>query len=541
MATTQDGRELSITTPLGKDFLLLQSLQASENLSQLFRYELELYHEEIKEGYEPTSVDEQKILGNTITIRLEQGDGIERFFNGIVVRFSQGQRDDRFSHYQATVVPQIWILTQVSQSRIFQHISVPDILRKVFQGFEVSYEIQGDFPPRNYCVQYRESDWDFASRLMEEEGIFYYFEHTKGKHTLVVANTPQSHQDCPGKSEIAFALETSSETKFTSAVSGWFVEHSLRTGKYTLWDAHFQLPKKNLEAAQPSRFNIGGNKDLEIYDFPGGYARKQDGIDKGGGEQAGDLQKIFDDNRNTAQIRMQEIDVQYKTISGTSDCASFTAGQRFKLINHPAEDNNIQHILVNVIHEITQSPTYETNDPVRAYTNSFTCIPYGGNNAPYRPPRVTPKPTVKGGQTAFVVGPAGEEIFTDKYGRVKVQFNWDRESQADANSSCWVRVAQAWAANKWGMMFIPRIGMEVVINFLEGDPDQPIITGCVYNAEAMPPYTLPDEKTKSTMKSDSSTGGGGFNELRFEDKKGSEQIFIHAEKDVDMRVKNDER
>ena len=541
MAITQDRRQLSITTPLGKDYLLLQSLRASESLSQLFRYELELRHEETEVTYEPTVVDEKKILGKPVTIRLEQGDQLERFFNGIVIQFSQGQRDTRFSYYQAVVVPQIWILTQVSQSRIFQHISVPDILRKIFAGFEVSYEIQGEFPARNYCVQYRESDWDFASRLMEEEGIYYYFEHTKGKHTLVVANTPQSHRDCPGKSTVPFALKTSGETEFISAVSGWFIEHHLHTGKFTLWDSHFQLPKKTLEATQPSRFSVGGNDDLEIYDFPGGYARKQDGIDKSGGEQASDLQKIFDDNRNIAQIRMQEIDAQHKNINGTSDCAAFTAGQRFTLSNHPARENNGQYILVTVDHNITQSPTYETDDHVEAYTNNFTCIPYGANQAPYRPPRLTPKPTVKGGQTAFVVGPAGEEIFTDKYGRVKVQFNWDRESQADADSSCWIRVAQSWAGNKWGMMFIPRVGMEVVVDFLEGDPDQPIITGCVYNAEAMPPYTLPDEKTKMTVKSDSSKGGGGFNELRFEDKKGSEQIFIHAEKDVDMRVKNDER
>ncbi len=541
MAITQDRRQLSITTPLGKDFLLLQSLRASESLSQLFRYELELRHEETEVTYKPTMVDEQDILGKPIAIRLEQGDKLERFFHGIVIQFSQGQRDTRFSYYQAVVVPQIWILTQVSQSRIFQHLSVPDILRKIFAGFEVSYELQGTFEPRNYCVQYRESDWDFASRLMEEEGIYYYFEHTRGKHTLIVANTPQSHRDCPGKSDVPFALETSSEDEFISAVSSWFVEHHLRTGKFTLWDSHFQLPKKTLEAAQPSRFSVGGNGDLEIYDFPGGYARKQDGIDKTGGEQASDLQKIFDDNRNIAQIRMQEIDAQHKNISGASDCASFTAGQRFALSNHPARENNGQYILVTVDHNITQSPTYETDDPVRAYTNNFTCIPYGANQAPYRPPRLTPKPTVKGGQTAFVVGPAGEEIFTDKYGRVKVQFNWDRESQADADSSCWIRVAQSWAGNNWGMMFIPRIGMEVVVDFLEGDPDQPIITGCVYNAEAMPPYTLPDEKTKMTVKSDSSKGGGGFNELRFEDKKGSEQIFIHGEKDMDVRIKNDER
>ena len=361
---------------------------------------------------------------------------------------------------------------------------------------------------------------------------------------MVIANTPQSHHDCEGKKRIAFSLDvTKNDEYFVSAVSRWMVENHLRTGTFTLWDAKFELPGKKLDAAEPSRFHIGNNTDLEFYDYPGNYAKRFDGIDKSGGEQASELQKIFEDNKRTVKIRQQELDVQYITVNGNSDCASFKAGRRFELFDHPNKNQNGQHLLVRVAHEGAQSPEYLTEGtPEKAYVNSFSCLPTGSEKAaPFRPPRRTPKPIVNGGQTAFVVGPAGEEIFTDKYGRVKVQFHWDRDGAMDGNSSCWLRVAQSWAGKNWGMMFIPRIGMEVIVEFLEGDPDQPIITGCVYNAEAMPPYTLPDEKTKSTMKSDTTKGGGGFNEIRFEDKKGSEQIFVHGEKDIDVRNKNDRR
>jgi type VI secretion system secreted protein VgrG len=237
---------------------------------------------------------------------------------------------------------------------------------------------------------------------------------------------------------------------------------------------------------------------------------------------------------------MEALDGQVATATGTSDCCSITSGYRFTLSNHPNASLNKQYTIVTATHEAEQNPSYTSNESANdPYTNSFTCILHGSGSPGFRPAAKTPKPSVHGSQTAVVVGPSGEEIYTDKYGRVKVQFYWDREGKVNEVSSCWVRVAQSWAGNKWGAMFIPRIGMEVVVHFLEGDPDQPIVTGCVYNPQTMPPYTLPDEKTKSTIKTDSSKGGGGFNELRFEDKKGSEQIFIHAEKNQDIRVKND--
>jgi type VI secretion system secreted protein VgrG len=540
MATTQRDRLLSIATPLGEDFLLINRITATEGLSSLFLFEIELVHEETKAGFKATNVEATSILGQAVTVSISQRDGTTRTLSGMVNRFTQANRDNRFSYYHATVVPHVWILTQSRQSRIFQQKNVPDILREVFTGFEVSYEVQGEFKPRNYCVQYRESDFNFASRLMEEEGIYYFFEHSGGKHKMIVANTPQSHPDCPSKSDISYFLKVGQDEDFITSVTSWQTDYQLQTGKVTFWDYHFQLPTNRLDAVQPSLFTVGDNQKLELYDFPGGYARKYDGIDRGGGDAASNMQNVFTDKQKSAEILMQSLDAQYKTASGISDCSSMTAGYRFNFADYPDEKANGQYVITSVTHEAEQNPTYVSDDVIeQPYSNSFNCIAYGKGSPPFRPPQKTPKPVIQGTQTAIVVGPSGEEIFTDKFGRVKVQFHWDRDGKVNENSSCWIRVAQSWASNKWGTMFIPRIGMEVIVHFLEGDPDQPIITGCVYNPETMPPYTLPDEKTKSTMKSNSSKGGNGFNEFRIEDKKGSEQIFIHGEKNIDVRIKND--
>lgn len=539
--TTQDGRLLSISTPLGKDFLLLNRLMANEGLSSLFSVEVELLHEENKAGYQPTMVDVQSILGQAVTIALNHRDATARTLSGIVSRFSQGDRDKRFTYYYATIVPNVWILTQNIQSRIFQHKTVPDILKEVFEGFDVSYEIQRNLKPRNFCVQYNESDFDFASRLMEEEGIYYFFDHTGETDKMVIADTPQSHRDCPGKSELEYYLKVIEKNVFVSSIGNFQVDYQLQTGKVTNWDHNFELTTNKLDSAQPSLFNAGGNQKLELYEYPGNYARKYDDIDRSGGERS-DLQNVFPDKQTTVENKMGALDAGYRVANGYGTFCGMTAGYKFNLKGHPTSEYNAQYIITSITHQADQNPTFTSEDVIpEPYTNTFTCIAHGSGNPPFKPLRKTPKPTVRGSQTATVVGPAGEEIFTDKYGRVKVQFHWDREGKYDPDSSCWVRVVQGWAGNKWGSIYIPRIGMEVMVDFLESDPDRPIITGCVYNKEAMPPYTLPDEKTKSTLKSDSTKGGGGFNEFRFEDKKGDEQIFFHAEKDKDIRIKNDRK
>ncbi|MER3430669.1 MAG: hypothetical protein C4324_06430 [Blastocatellia bacterium] len=538
MAATQQNRLLSLSTPLAYDHLLIKRLRAYEAISQLFQYEIEALHEETDAGASPTVIDPQRVIGQPMVVHAKQLDGASRYFHGICTRFVQGTRNERFTKYQIIVRPRVWLLTQIHQSRIFQQKSVPDILRTVLEGIDVKFELQGTYQPRNYCVQYRETDWNFVARLMEEEGIYFFFEHGEQMHRMIIADTPQSNVKLPGKTKIPFRLDISSNLEeWQGSITAFRLENSLNTGKVTLWDHNFELPGKRLETVQVSRFTIGGNQQLEHYDFPGEYAKRFDGIAPGGGEQSDELSKIFDDNKRTVSLRQQEIDVEYKDGFGTSDCCALTPGYRFELEKYSIAAENGDHLLVSVRTDAIQSPSYFSDEEVEnAYQCQFVALPY---STPFRPARRTRKPLVRGSQTATVVGPAGEEIFTDKYGRVKVQFHWDRDGRADATSSCWLRVAQTWAGKQWGTMFIPRVGQEVIVDFLEGDPDKPIIIGSVYNPENMPPYTLPNEKTKSTIKTNSSKGGGGFNEIRFEDKKGSEQIFIHAEKDADIRVKND--
>jgi type VI secretion system secreted protein VgrG len=537
---TQDNRPLQVATPLGKDKLLLEGLTGTEGLSQLFTFHLEMLAEK------PTEVAFDKLLGQSVTVTLLlAGTSDKRFFNGICNRVSQGEQDATFTQYHLEIVPQFWLLTRRAQSRIFQRMSVPDILKKVLDGFDVAYELQGTFEKRDFCAQYRETDFNFASRLMEEEGIYYFFKHADGSHKMVVANTPQSHTDL---GNIIYE-EIEGGNRPDDRIFSWTKVQELRSGKYTLWDHCFELPHKHLDADKTiqesvsagkvsHKFKVGGNDKLEIYDFPGGYAQRFDGIDKGGGEQPSELQKIFQDNKRTVEIRMQQEAAQGLAIQGAGNSRQLTSGHKFTLERHFNADG--AYVLTQVQHAGRQTGMYRSEeDEAFHYSNSFTCIPAA---LPFRPSRRTPRPVVQGTQSAVVVGPAGEEIFTDKYSRVKVQFHWDREGKNDADSSCWVRVGSIWAGKQWGAIHIPRIGQEVIVDFLEGDPDQPIIIGSTYNADMMPPYLLPDNKTQSGIKSRSSLQGtpDNFNELCFEDKKGSEDVYFHAEKDFHRFVEHDD-
>jgi type VI secretion system secreted protein VgrG len=496
----------------------------------------------------PDPLPFDQLLGQKVSVELTTNPGHKRYFSGIVSRVTQGDRSlELFTNYTLEVVPSLWLLTRKTQSRIFQHKNIPDILKAVLQGLDTSYEIQGTFEEREYCVQYRETDFAFASRLMEEEGIYYFFKHTGGGHQMVLANAPQSHPKVAFP-DAASVLGWEGVVAPDDRVTEWSKAQEIRSGKVTLWDHTFEMPDKHLEADKVIQASVAVGKtthklglpvssQLEQYDFPGAYAQRFDGVDKGGGEQPAKLQKIFDDNKRTVGIRMQQEAVDGVWIEGKSVIPVFAPGYKFDLKDHFSDDGS--YVLKTVVHRINQPLTVEQDQKPFEYDNSFECMPLA---LPYRPPMVTPEPYIRGVQTATVVGPSGEEIFTDKYGRVKVQFHWDREGKNDANSSCWCRVATFWAGKQWGAIHIPRIGQEVIVDFLEGDVDHPIIVGSVYNAEQMPPYTLPDNKTQSGIKTRSSLRGtpANFNEIRFEDKKGSEQLFIHAEKNQDIEVENDE-
>jgi type VI secretion system secreted protein VgrG len=550
MATlSQDNLPLRVATPLGKDVFIATGFSGEEAISRLFVFQLDLL------ALSTSPVDFSELLGKAVSATIEIPGGGERHFSGVVRRVIQGGEaagpdDSRCTTFRIEVVPEVWLLTRTVRSRIFQQLSVPDILKEAFAGIDVAYEIDGTFEARDYCAQYRESDFDFVSRLMEEEGIYYFFVHEPGNHRMVLANTPASHPDLPIQSTLEYEPIVGG-TRRDSRVHEWQKQQELRSGKYTLWDHSFELPTNNLEATAPilgsvqagkvtHKLKAGGNEAFEIYDFPGEYAKRFDGVAPGGGDRDSDLQKVFQDNVRTAKLRMQQEESASIWIEGVSDCRQMTGGHKFKLSNHGKSDGT--YVVTSVRHRSKLSPAHRTGGRVDfSYDNEFVCVP---ESLPFRPVRTTARPRVAGAQTATVVGPSGEEIFTDKYGRVKVQFHWDREGKKDNNSSCWIRVATTWAGKQWGAIHIPRIGQEVLVDYLEGDPDQPIIVGSVYNADHMPPYELPANKTQSGIRSRSTANGAAenFNEIRFEDKKDQEQIYLHAERDLRVDVeRNDHR
>ena len=544
---TQTGRPIAVTTPLGTDKLLLIGITGQETVSRLFHFQLEL----LATNANAKEVTFDKLLGQTIGVELEvtAGKSDKRYISGLCSRVVEGEQDIDFTSYHLEIVPHFWLWTRKAQSRIFQQMSVPDILKKVLEGMSPapSFKLEGTFEKRDYFVQYRETDFNFACRLMEEEGIYFFFKHTSDGHEMVLSNSPQSHADVPINSKLIYET-LSGGNRPEGRVFQWQKSQELRSGKYTLWDHSFELPHKHLEASEPiqgsvqagkvaHKLAVGGNEKLELFDFPGEYAQRFDGVSSGGGDQAAELDKIFQDNARTVKIRMQEEASASLVVHGSSTCRQLVAGHKFSLEQHFNADG--KYVLTSVSHSASLDSYRAGSQDEFRYTNQFTSQPL---ELPFRPARLTPKPVVQGTQTAVVVGPPGEEIWPDKYGRVKVQFHWDRDGQNDAKSSCWVRVTTMWAGKQWGMVHIPRIGQEVVVAFEEGDPDQPLIVGSVYNFEQMPPYKLPDHKTQSGLKSRSSkqAGAANFNEFRFEDKKDSEQIYIHAEKNFDGVIENNE-
>jgi type VI secretion system secreted protein VgrG len=522
MSTTQAHRDLALMTPLGSDVLLVQSMVGTESISAPFRFELFM----ISERSSP-AID--SLVGQKVTLQLALPSG-NRHYNGYVRQIGKMTSAHGREQYYAEVVPWLWHLSQNCNCRIFQDKSVPDIIKAIFsdRGFsgDVQYRLRENYQPRDYCIQYRETDLEFISRLMEEEGIFYFFEHSTDNHKMIVGDTSDAFQACPGQSSARFhggAPANEEDVVFT-----FRKEHLFVPGKYTVSDYHFETPSDLVTSTSPSVVTVRGNTGLEMYEYPGYYARPR--------FDAGDTGKLMEEARRVSKLRMQSLESQHLTVYGTSGCRAFLPGYTFDLTEHGDGSMNGEYILTMVRHEATSNVP---DSGETTYSNSFAAIPAAVS---YRPARVTPRPVVQGSQTALVVGPPGEEIYTDKFGRVKVQFHWDREGTKDENSSCWLRVAQPWSGKQWGAHFWPRIGHEVLVDFLEGDPDRPLIVASIYNGENMPPYTMPDNQTRTGIKTRSSPNGDPekFNEIRFEDKTGEEEIYIHAEKDFNRVVENNE-
>ncbi len=512
--TTQANRNLAIETAFGADKVLIKHAAVTEHLGRPYEMEVTLTSDDPNLAF-------NSIVGTNATIRLEMvSSKTPRFFNGFVSRFVQTEANGTGGTYRATLVPWLWFLTRTADCRIFQTKSVPDIIKQVFRdhGFtDFKDSLTGTYTPWDYCVQYRETDFNFVSRLMEHEGIYYFFEHENGKHTLVLADASSAHSPYTGYDEVTFR-NARGTTRNNESIAYWAIAQEVQPGTYALNDFNFEKPKTSL-AAQSDIATQNAQSTFAMYDYPGEYGEQSEGSDY-------------------AKIRIEELHTQHEIVQGGGNARGLAVGHTFSLTNSPRRDQNRKYLITSGSYHLSpDNYTATSGSDEELFTCSFTAIDAA---KPYRAARVTPKPLIQGPQTAIVVGPKGEEIHTDKYGRIKVQFHWDRYGKADENSSCWVRISQAaWAGKKYGALYIPRVGHEVIVEFLEGDPDLPIVTGRVYNADAMPPYDLPGEKTKTTLKSSSSKGGTGFNELRFEDKKGSEQLFIHAEKEYHDRTKAD--
>jgi type VI secretion system secreted protein VgrG len=509
-------RPAQVTSPLGPEALLLRRMTGREELGRASFFEVELLSEDDQIGL-------NKLLGKPMSVHLEVADGKKRHWSGLVSRFAHAGALGRYTVYRATVRPWLWFLSRTANCRIFQKMTVPDIIKQVFRdhGFsDLKDSLTGSYREWDYLVQYRETDFNFVTRLMEQEGIYFYIKHEESIHKLVLADGYSAHEAAPGYEEVPYFPPDAHDRRERDHVDTLDVSHSVQTGAYVLEAYDFERPKADLmtKLAAPKSHE---QAEMEIFDYPGEYIQSSDG-------------------ENYVRARLESLHTLYEQIKGQGNARGIAVGGLFSLKGYPREDQNREYLVTSAEYTLS-NPDYESNkgETGPIFRCAFSAL---DSQIQYRTPATTPKPHVKGPQTAVVVGPKGEEIWTDKYSRVKVQFHWDREGKSNENSSCWVRVAQLWAGAKWGGIHIPRIGHEVIVDFLEGDPDQPIITGRVYNADNMPPYDVPGNATQSGIKSRSSKGGSpdNFNEIRFEDKKGAEEMYIQAEKDRNILVKNDE-
>ncbi|WP_170064214.1 type VI secretion system Vgr family protein [Halomonas heilongjiangensis] len=507
-------QHLRLTGHFSNDFRILR-FSGAEELGRLFDFTVELL---------ATSEDIAfpDVLGGKLTLCLELEEG-ERYFDGCVVAFSQVGRLGRYALYHARLRPWLWYLGLTRDCRIFQNQSAPEIIQTLFaEHGQSDFEdtLSQDYEPREYCVQYRESDFDFLSRLMEEEGIYYFFRHSEGQHVLVLADAPVCHERIPGCDEANFLPPESERGRARDHVWDWWLEQQIQTELFALRDFDFENPRNPPEAkeSRPRDHQAGS---YEAYDYPGGFIQASP------------------HGRRLAAARSDESQTQFESVRAIGNLRAIMCGGLFALKGHSREDQNREYLVTGSSVD-ARAADYEAGAGAEeaSFRCSFTAI---DSSVCFRPARVTPRPVVQGLQTAIVVGQAGEEIWTDQYGRVKCQFHWDRQGAKDENSSCWVRVSQAWAGSGWGAMFVPRIGQEVIVAFLEGDPDRPIIVGRVYNADCMPPFDLPGDAMVGGVKSNSTPGGGGYNEISMNDTAGEELLHVHAQKDHDIAVGNDEQ
>jgi type VI secretion system secreted protein VgrG len=503
----QQGRTAELKTPLGKDKLAITRLDGSEGLSELFTFNIEALSE-------TENVDFDGALGAKCTVTVTSNDRT-RHFNGILVEAQwTGFRDNYFS-YRLVLRPWLWLLSRVSDCRIFANKTAPEIISDVFakHGFAtVEKKLTENYNPIEYYVQYRETDLDFVTRVMEEFGIYYFFRHEDGSHTLVLADAKSSHAPLPGGGKIPFRQVEASRRR-GEHLSHWAPGRRFNTGRMVLNDYDYLKPSASLLSESEGASGYQNSK-LEIYDYPGRYVEKSDG-------------------EKYAKVRLEAEQASDNRSQGAGPVVSLFPGALMSLTDHPAGSQNKEYLVVSATHAVSTElfRSGSSSGGEETYSGRYEFLP---SDKPFRSPMLTPKPVVRGPQTAKVVGDG--EIDVDEHGRIIVQFHWDRNKDESRR----VRIGQVWSGKNWGGIFIPRVGMEVIVEFLEGDPDRPLVIGTVYNKDYQPPYDLPGDKNLAGWKSDSTEGGGGYNELVFDDSKGSEKIRVHAEKDMETTIENDD-
>jgi type VI secretion system secreted protein VgrG len=509
---------MGVNTELGEDELVLVSMSGSEALGRMPTYELIL-------GSDNHDLLLEEVVGQRIAVWLELENQERRYFNGFVSEFQyEGQGQDGMASYHAVMVPWLWFLTRTADCRIFQDKSIPEIIEEVFRDngqSDFEDRLSGTHEAWNFCVQYRETDFNFVSRLMEQEGIYYYFTHEEDVHSLILCDSPSAHEVNEAADQVPYRPPSEGRAG-EEFISSWSSRQTYEPCELKLRDFDFMNPSVAL-TPEDSFSPLHQSEGHEIFDYPGEFVGPE------GDRQTGD---------EYAQIRLQEIQAEQSVVDASSNARALACGYNFEFIDYdPRPDEAGEYLIIAASYRL-DAGSYRAGGEGGSgpeYSCSIRAIDV---NKQFRPARITPKPVVQGPQTAIVVGPSGEEILTDEYGRVKVQFHWDRLGQFDQDSSCWMRVSQPWAGVGWGGVSIPRIGQEVIVEFLEGDPDQPIITGRVYNADAMPPYELPAQAVVSGMKSQT-VKGGGYNEFIMDDTAGAENMRIHAQFDRNVTIEND--
>lgn len=523
--------ELTPTSLFG-DEAVLARLDGREEISR--PYEFMLTIDSPKESIAPADV-----IGKPLGVKIDRKDGPPRFVHGYISHLwagdfvmTEGKQRVSSRIYRVRIVPWIWFMMRASRSFVYlpekQEKSFQDIFDKLLERVK-SYghvqtwnDVSGASILKNrkteHCVQYRETDFNFLSRTLERFGIYYYFKHEANKHTLVLSDK----SNYPRASDAEVDLKASISSIYTNdQITSWEHAYEFVSGKFEQTDYDFLQPSTSLKtsASKSGNVSLSNNSGYELYDYPNDYVDKGDGTEE-------------------SYRRMEEEEIRFNTVQGESCCKSFTAGYKFKLKSHySCPDEAGKSFLLTGVHHSASQPARSTDSQTSTfYSNRFVCVP---DSMQYRPARQTPRPRLVSIQTAVVVGPKGEEIYTDEHGRVKVQFHWDREGRHDENTSCWIRVSQSHAGRGFGGIDIPRIGEEVIVSFVEGDPDRPLITGRVYHKESVPPFALPGEKTRSGMKT-KTYKGKGFNELSMDDTPGKEQIRIHGQYNMDTVVENDE-